>query len=118
MRKLYFVIAMLCGALPVFSQLYKVENTEKEQNATLIVEGKVVEQTSFWNPQHTMIFTSNKITVYKRFKGELTSANIEVMTIGGSVGDESIHASDMLELSNGEIGVFFCFPNHGNVLSP
>ena len=118
MRKLYFVVALLLGALPVFSQLYKVENTEKVQHATLVVEGKVVEQTAFWNPQHTMIFTANKIRVYKLFKGELTADHIEVMTIGGTVGNESVHASDLLELGKGEIGVFFCFPNQGNILSP
>lgn len=118
MRKLYFVVALLLGVVPAFSQLYKVENTEKEQNASLIVEGRVVDQTSFWNPQHTMIFTANKIKVYKLFKGEISTEYIEVMTHGGTVGTESVEASDLLELTRNEIGVFFCFPNHGNLLSP
>jgi hypothetical protein len=118
MRKFYLAVIVLLTALPAFSQLYKVENAEKEQNSTLVVEGKVEEQSSFWNPQHTMIFTANKIRVYKLFKGELAADHIEVMTIGGTVGNESVQASDLLELSKDEIGVFFCFPNQGNILSP
>lgn len=119
MRKFYLaVVFLLCSATSLFSQLYQVDNREKEQNSTLIVEGKVVEQTSFWNPQHTMIFTSNKIKVLKIFKGEISESHIEVLTHGGTVGDMSVHASDLLELSKDEIGVFFCFPNQGNIISP
>ncbi len=110
-------LTLFC-VLSSFGQLYQVDNREKEQNSTLIIEGKVVEQTSFWNPQHTMIFTSNKIKVYKVFKGEVSNEFIEVMTQGGSVGDISVHASELLELNKDEIGVFFCFPSQANLRSP
>ena len=37
----------------------------------LIAEGKVIEKKSFWNNEHTMIYTANTIEVYKLFKGNL-----------------------------------------------
>jgi Secretion system C-terminal sorting domain len=98
--------------------LYKVSEEEKVQNSSLIVEGKVVDQQSFWNPRHTMIFTSNKVEVYKVFKGALTSEFIEVLTQGGTVGDISIIASDLLELYKADVGVFFCHTNSINLRSP
>ncbi|MFM2326295.1 MAG: hypothetical protein RIR31_497 [Bacteroidota bacterium] len=98
--------------------LYPVLLDEKIEQSTLIVEGKVVEKTAFWNPAHTMIFTSNKIRIYKVFKGELRPQYIEVMTQGGSVGLESVEVSDLLTLEKDEIGIFFCYPNSISLKNP
>ncbi len=103
----------------VLSQaLYPVKLSEKMDKSTLVVEGKVISKTSFWNPNHTMIYTSNQVQVYKVFKGNMLSSNIEVLTVGGSVGLESIDASELLTLEKGEIGVFFCYPNSIQLLNP
>ncbi|MCZ2298115.1 MAG: hypothetical protein LC134_01400, partial [Chitinophagales bacterium] len=118
MKKGLLVAIIFFSCTNLFAQLYRVDNEEKAVNATLIIEGKVVERTSFWNTAHTMIFTSNKVKVYKVFKGETSNNYIEIVTQGGSVGTESIHASDLLELVNGQEGVFFCFPNPINLKSP
>ena len=98
--------------------LYPVSIDEKVANATNIIEGKVVSKTSFWNAAHTVIFTSNKVKVYKIFKGGMTDAYIEVLTQGGTVGDESLEASDLLSLDEEEIAVFFLFANSLNIKSP
>jgi hypothetical protein len=121
MRKTYFsfVIFLCLFTLKVSAQsLYKVSLDEKVINATLIVEGKVIRQHSFWNPQHTMIFTSNTIELTKVFKGNVISSTIEILTQGGSVGTESIEASDLLTLSKDQVGIFFCFPNTIGLKSP
>jgi hypothetical protein len=57
------------------AQLYKVDFDEKIQKASLIIEGKVIAKKSFWNDKHTMIFTANKVEVYKLFKGAITEKN-------------------------------------------
>lgn len=98
--------------------LYPVSLDRKIQSSSLIVEGKVVSKQSFWNAGHTMIFTNNKIEIYKVFKGTLEKEYVEVMTQGGTVGGESYTASDLLNLSNNETGVFFCTPNKVNARSP
>ncbi|HEU4633550.1 MAG TPA: T9SS type A sorting domain-containing protein [Flavisolibacter sp.] len=112
----------LCLSCSVFrlsaQNLYRISLDEKVQRSSLIVEGKVISQKSFWNPQHTMIFTSSKVEVSKIFKGSLRESTIEVVTQGGSVGSVSIEASDLLELSKDQAGVFFCLPNAINLRSP
>lgn len=98
--------------------IYPVSLDEKVQQSQLIFEGTVVSKSSYWNPQHTMIFTSNKVKIHKLFKGTYTDEFIEVLTEGGLVGTESIHASDLAELTNDQTGMFFCFPNNINLRNP
>lgn len=98
--------------------LYEVALEEKVANSTLIAEGRVVRQQSFWNDRHTLIFTTNTIVVSKVFKGQLSQDTIEVLTTGGTVGNDVIHASDLLELETGQVGIFFCHPNTLNLKAP
>jgi hypothetical protein len=123
MKKLYSlsVLVFLFVTLPTAltaQSLYKVDLNEKVQQSTVILEGKVIGQTSFWNPGHTMIFTSNQVEVYKVFKGRIEKAIVEVLTHGGVVGNDGVHASDLLSLSVGDVGMFFCFPNRAGLQSP
>lgn len=121
MKKIFTVMLMAICALTfqVKAQaIYQVSTDEIATNASDIIEGKVIEQRSFWNPAHTMIYTSNKIEVYKNFKGLVQSATIEVVTTGGTVGTERIEASDLLTLDKGNTGIFFCYPNSIQLASP
>lgn len=113
---IFFLFLFAAPALN--AQLYEVKLDEKAEKATLIVEGKVIEKTSFWNAAHTMIYTANKVEVYKAFKGTNVPATMEVLTQGGSVGNDYVEASDLLTLEKGNIGTFFCFPNAINLRSP
>ena len=98
--------------------LYPVALDEKVQHSTLITEGTVVSKQSFWNPAHSMIYTSNKVKLHKIFKGDLQPEYIEVLTQGGTVGTEQVEASDLADLSVGETGLFFCYPNSINLRNP
>ncbi|MCC6634365.1 MAG: T9SS type A sorting domain-containing protein [Chitinophagaceae bacterium] len=119
LKKSLLIILAVFQLTSLFAQaLYPVSIQEKAANSTLIIEGKVVERTSFWNTAHTMIFTSNKIKIYKVFKGEVAADFVEVLTQGGSVGNDAIHASDLLDLVWGQEGIFFCHPNVINLKSP
>ncbi len=119
MKKISIFLVLIASSLLTFGQaLYPVSNAEKATNATLIVEGEVVSQVSFWNVEHTMIFTSNKVKVYKIFKGSLQKDYIEILTQGGTVGYDNVTVSDLLELSEKEVGVFFCFPENRIKTSP
>ena len=91
--------------------LYPISTEQKIINSTLIVEGKVISKKSVWNANHTMIYTSSKVEVYKVFKGSLQENVIEVITIGGAVGGHLIQATHLLELNKNDVGVFFCRPN-------
>src|SRR4051812_10665073 len=101
---LLLLVLFLFPPHPLRAQLYEISLEEKVANSSMIIEGKVVEQTSFWNPAHTMIFTSNKIEVYKIFKGKQEGSTIEVLTQGGSVGGDYIEATDLLTFDKGDVG--------------
>ncbi len=53
----------------------------------VIIEGHAEEGYCFWDADHRQIYTATPITVYKVFKGEVSSARIEIITRGGQVGN-------------------------------
>ncbi len=112
------VVLLFFSAKTVKAQLYPVNIAEKVSNAALIVEGKVVTQQSFWNDAHTNIFTSNTIELYKSFKGSVSGATIEVLTQGGVVGNQVVEVSDLGQLTVGDKGIFFLYPNSMQLSSP
>ncbi len=114
---LIFFAVCLCAATG-YCQLYKVELPNKVKASSLIAEGRVIAQKSFWNDAHTMIFTANTIQVYKTFKGRLQGRTVEILTQGGSVDNRSVDVSDLLTLNKNQLGVFFCHPNTVNLASP
>ena len=122
MNKLFtwLMIIILSSALDgVYAQaLYPVSIDVKIAKSSHIVEGKVLAQKSVWNAGHTMIFTANTVEVYKVFKGTLQFGIIELMTTGGTVGTETVEASDLLTLEKGNVGIFFCYPNTIDLRSP
>src|SRR5580765_8079803 len=102
LRCLFLLISFFkIGLLLQAQALYPVSFDEKVKNAPVIVEGIVENQTSFWNTAHTMIFTSNKVRIYKSFGAAPVSEYIQVLTQGGTVGNINVKASDLLELEKG-----------------
>jgi PKD repeat protein len=91
--------------------LFELTLPQKVINASNIFEGKVLNKTSFWNSQHSLIYTSNTIEVYKVFKGTVTESQLEVITEGGLVGDEMHNVVPCLNLSIGDIGIFTAIPS-------
>ncbi|MEJ7587093.1 MAG: T9SS type A sorting domain-containing protein [Ferruginibacter sp.] len=120
--KIFFtllILSLCINPVALLSQaLYPVNIDKKIQNASHIIEGRVSEQRSFWNQNHTMIYTAHSVEVYKTFKGSLQLATVEIMTTGGTVGAESIEATDLLTLAKDDIAVLFCYPNTMGLRSP
>ncbi len=121
MKRILF--AFLLSVIPVISygqcMTYPVNVQDRIQQSTLIIEGKVVSQYSFWNSSQTFIYTSNVIDVYKVFKGNVTVNQVEVITEGGIIGNTMITAEPALQLRLNDIGVFFGIPAQvPNVSSP
>lgn len=80
---------------------------ERIRAAEMVVEGEVVSQQSFWDTRRKNIYTSNIIRVYKAFKGEVRSQQVELITRGGTVGLKKHAVSSALQLKPGQQGVFF-----------
>jgi hypothetical protein len=88
--------------------LYEVPLHERMDASTAIVEGRVVEQTAFWNDERTFIYTASVIEVFKVFKGSLAADRVEIITPGGFVGLEGMRVDPSLHLTPGDVGLFFC----------
>ncbi len=96
--------------IQAFSQCSMVEIPllQRIQQSNYIFEGKVISKKSFWNNQHTLIFTSNIIEVYKIFMGNNSNINkVELITEGGTIGNKMHTVEPSLQLNEGETGVFF-----------
>ncbi|MFM7078612.1 MAG: PKD domain-containing protein, partial [Bacteroidota bacterium] len=90
---------------------YPIPFTQRILNADLVVEGRVINQSSFWNSSNDFIYTSNIIEVYKVFKGNTTTNQIEVITEGGIVGNTMIIVEPSLQFKIGQVGVFLGKPS-------
>jgi len=106
----FFVLCLVSADLS--AQLQAVSLQQRVENSSLVFEAKVLSKTSFWDTDRRHIYTSNLVSVYKVFKGELSTSTVEVITIGGIVGNEMEKVSYGLDLKEGSIGVFTCIPNN------
>jgi hypothetical protein len=95
----------------IFGQMAELPLSQKLQQASDIFEGKVIHKTCFWNDQHSLIFTSNTIEIYKVFKGNIASAEVEIITDGGQIDNEIQNSDANLELAEGGMGIFFTEPS-------
>jgi hypothetical protein len=121
MKLIRYAICCLISSLLFFNtkaQLYKIAIEKKIDKASLIVEGRVVDQRAFWNAGHTMIYTANTVQVFKLFKGKIISKKIEILTQGGSVDNRCVIVSDLLQLRKNETGMFFLYENAMKMHSP
>jgi PKD repeat protein len=108
MKKLLLISAFfLFSFSQVVSQcmMKPVLLNQRVTQSFLVIEGKVIDQKSFWDPLHQNIYTSNLIEVYKTFKNT-PSPYVEVITEGGIVGNDKEVVEPSLNLSLNDIGVF------------
>ena len=112
-NRILLLLLSFCCTIQLFAQsLYEVSLDEKVKNSSLIIEGKVVSEQSFWNDRHTLIYTSHSVEVYKVFKGALSVSTIDIVTAGGKVGDTGLVVSDAAKLVKNDIGTFFLQHNN------
>jgi len=92
-------------AIQAQSLLYKIPIEDQVDVSTLIVEGEIVSQTSYFSAINDRIYTINKVQVYRVFKGS-NQEYINVITRGGSIGLKREEIKPNIQLSVGDLGVF------------
>lgn len=85
--------------------LKEIPLAQQIESSSLVVEGKVISKESFWNADHTNIYTVNTVEVYKVFKGQ-PATTVQVVTKGGTVGTMAQKVSPSLNLDTNDVGVF------------
>lgn len=108
-KKILSTILVVCLYTVAFSQCMMAPVTlqYRVNSSSVIAEGKVISQTSFWNSNQTLIFTENVIEVYKVFKGNITALQIAIITEGGIVGNTKHVVEPSLQLKSDDIATFF-----------
>jgi hypothetical protein len=93
-------------------------------HSDLVIEGRVVAQTSSWDAEQKNIYTINTIEVYRIFKGLWEQEQVQVVTLGGTIGTEKHVAQPALELDMSQTGVFLLalnrqiFNDYENLFQP
>lgn len=83
-----------------------VDIEKRISHASLIIDGEVIEKTSF--ELDGMIYTQNKIKILQKFKGQLNGLKeIVLITLGGQVGDHGLEVTPSLQVQKGAYGLFF-----------
>jgi hypothetical protein len=109
------LLLVLFGIQNSFGQLTPISLSQRIENATTILEGKVIGQACYWDEAKNHIYTSNLIEVYKIFKGRLSATRVEIITRGGIVGNQMERISNTLELKLGDLGVFTTIGNTAKI---
>jgi len=120
MRKIVSLLVLLIAyTLNVGAQclIREVSLKDRCDESTVIVEGKVLEKSTFWNASHNYIYTRNVIEIYKVLKGTVIPATIEILTEGGRVDGDWLEVTNSLEIATNEYGIFMLKPINVNLPS-
>ena len=103
------VAAAFCGAAADASRVVHMTAAQMADNSALVVSGRVVGVESFWNEKRTKIFTRTTVAVDQTYKGGRT-ASVEVIQLGGTVGNIRVTVEGGLKWARGEEVLLFLEP--------
>lgn len=87
----------------IYSQIISLKH--RMDYAQFIIEGKVVDAQSYFGDDG-MVYTANKVKLYKVFKGVPQEEYVTVITFGGEVDGHDYDYTELLRLHKGDIGIF------------
>jgi hypothetical protein len=111
-----FVAAVALTEARATQVLYRTPR-ELGAESQLVVRGEVVGVRSYWNEKKTKIFTAARIAVGETFKGSGASS-IDVVQLGGIVGNVKMTVQGALSWKEGEDVVLFLEPYDGPSAGP
>ncbi|MCS6930210.1 MAG: IPT/TIG domain-containing protein [Saprospiraceae bacterium] len=110
--RILFLCLLVCVASSLYAQLYELPFEEPFQNSPLVVEGRIIAQQAMWDNPRQNIYTCNLVEVTRVYKGRnLVSKYLNVITLGGVVGDQLQVVSESVQYSVGDIGLFCLIPS-------
>ncbi|PHS10044.1 MAG: hypothetical protein COA88_03170 [Kordia sp.] len=101
-----------------FSQITEVSFGNRVSQSQVIIEGKILNQRSFWDNNKHNIYTASEIEIYKVFKGRVNTQTLEIITPGGTVGLKKEIVQPSLALSMNDVGVFMLKTNPIAIANP
>jgi len=100
----------VCFCAPAFALMVGLSTEKLTRDAALVVTGSVEDTVSQWTPDKKSIVTIAVINVEQYIKGTSAQKKIQVMHMGGQVGDLVMAVSDEAPLKKGERVLLFLSP--------
>ncbi|MBX2891906.1 MAG: matrixin family metalloprotease [Saprospiraceae bacterium] len=104
----FLLLSFFLFAANLLGQANKFPINLRTHLSDLVVEGKVVSTKGFGGEGGSAIYTSNIIEVSKVFKGAIQGNKVEIITLGGRVGQKVGLVSHGHTFEVGTKGIFFC----------
>jgi hypothetical protein len=107
MKARWLVFLILVLSLPIHAATVKrLDMDGLVTTAQTIVVGQVTSSHTYWTSDGRLILTRHTIEVDETLKG-VSSGTVEVTTIGGTIGDQTLYVSGMPAFGDGERTVLF-----------
>ncbi len=109
-RSLFMAAGLVAAALPALAtQIIQAPPQEIAKASTLVVDGTVSGVRSYWNADHSKIFTETTVAVNATHKGA-NASTVRVVQLGGVVGNVRQTAHGALAWTRGEEVLLFLEP--------
>ncbi len=72
----------------------------------VMVEGTIVKKEAFWGSRNQQIFTKNQLKISRTINGNLNHETLQIITLGGQIGNRLHTSHPELQLNIGDQGVF------------
>jgi hypothetical protein len=105
-------ILLVCLFFFAFSNLTQATTVERlnldalVKKSNRIVIGKVRSSRTYWSSNGRLIFTSYTMDIHETLKGQ-AATTVELTTIGGKIGDVTLHVAGMPVFAKDEDAVVF-----------
>ena len=89
---------------------------QRIDEASVVVEGKIIAATTFRGEKINLIYTNYEIEVFRIFKGDVSTSTIEMVAEGGILDDEMVVATPSFEGKVGQTGIYILTRYKGSVI--
>jgi hypothetical protein len=117
-RRIILISFLIGFPFSIFSQCLLLSTTidQRVDESNLVIEGKIIATTPFRGEKVNLIYTNYEIEVFRIFKGDISTETIEMVSVGGKLGDEIVVATPSFEGRIGQVGIFMLTTYKGNVI--
>lgn len=107
----FLLLLVLTAPRAAYAQVYELPLSEIIQRSEVLVEGRVVAKTAFWDDARSNIYTRNTVEVMTVFKGAaVVEPTLQIITCGGIVDDRMELVSELVQFQVGDAGLFGLIP--------
>lgn len=103
---LFCVFIVLTASTALATQILYQSPQQLGQQSSLVVRGKVVSVDSYWNDDHSKIFTRTRVGVDETYKG-VDEPTVDIIQLGGVVDNVRVTVHGALQWTPGEEVLLF-----------